>query len=380
MRKKRNILSLFANIGVAEAYLEDIGFHVAVANELLDRRCNLYQAIYPNTKMICGDITNQNVYNQVIKESKDANVEIVMATPPCQGMSTVGQQNKNDERNKLILPVIQSIKDIQPKYAMIENVSNFINTSITYRDKQEMLVDVVKNELSSNYTITINIINTEDYEVPQSRERMIMLLSRKDVTNWELPLKSVKKVTMLDAIGWIPEIDPYVKDISKEEFYKLFPLYEEKKARALEISKWNNPPVHIYRQVLAMKYTPSGQTAFDNPIHKPIKADGSFVKGYRNTYMRQKWNAPAYTITMDNRKISSQGNVHPGRKIGYDSEGLELYSDPRTLTLYEIMKIMSIPDNWPLPDNAEEAFIRRIIGEGIPPLFIKKLFKRLPND
>lgn len=380
MKKKRNILSLFANIGVAEAYLEENGFHVAIANELIDRRCKLYQAIYPNTKMICGDITNQNIYKQIIDEAKGANVDIIMATPPCQGMSTVGQQNKDDERNKLILPAIQSIKDIQPQYAMIENVPNFINISIDYKGKQTLLVDVLKMELSQNYTISVNIINTEDYEVPQSRERMIMLLSRNDVNTWELPQKSDKKVTMFDAIGWIPEIDPYVKDIPKEEFQKLFPLYEERKARALKISKWNNPPVHIYRQVLAMIYTPSGQTAFDNPIHKPIKADGTFVKGYRNTYMRQRWNTPAYTITMDNRKISSQGNVHPGRKLGCDSEGLEMYSDPRTLTLYEIMKIMSIPDNWPLPDNAEEAFIRRIIGEGIPPLFIKKIFKKLSND
>lgn len=380
MKKKRNILSLFANIGVAEAYFEEIGFHVAIANELLDKRCKLYQAIYPNTKMICGDITNQDIYNQITRDAKEANIDIIIATPPCQGMSTIGQQNKDDVRNKLILPAIQLIKEIQPKYAMIENVPNFINTSIEYNGKRQMLVDIVKMELSSKYSATVNIINTEDYEVPQSRERMIMLLSRNDVNSWELPKKCKRKATMYDTIGWIPEIDPCVKDISKEEFHKLFPLYEERKAKALEISKWNNPPVHIYRQVLAMRYTPSGQTAFDNPIHKPVKADGTFVKGYRNTYMRQKWNAPAYTITMDNRKISSQGNVHPGRKIGSDSEGLDIYSDPRTLTLYEIMKIMSIPDNWPLPDNTKEAFVRRIIGEGIPPLFIKKLFKKLPND
>lgn len=380
MKKKKNILSLFANIGVAEAYLEEIGFHVAIANELLDRRCLLYQAIYPNTKMICGDITNKDVYNQIIEEAKKADVDIIMATPPCQGMSTVGQQNKDDVRNQLIIPALQSIKDIHPKYAMIENVSNFINTTIEYNGKHENLVEVVKMELSSDYNITVNIINTEDYEVPQSRERIIILLSRIDVKTWDIPQKSAKRVTMYDAIGWIPEIDPFVKDISKEEFHELFPLYEERKAKALEISKWNNPPVHIYRQVLAMRYTPSGKTAFDNPIHKPIKADGTFVKGYKNTYMRQKWNMPAYTITMDNRKISSQGNVHPGRKIGCDAQGLDIYSDPRTLTLYEIMRIMSLPDNWPLPDNAQEAFIRRIIGEGIPPLFIKKLFKNLPND
>jgi hypothetical protein len=116
-----------------------------------------------------------------------------------------------------------------------------------------------------------------------------------------------------------PSIDPFVKDLSTEEFTSLFPLYEERKSKALSISRWNIPPVHIYRQVKSMQYTPTGRSAFDNaPEHRPIKDDGSFVKGYHNTYSRQRWDSPAFTVTMDNRKISSQGNVHPGRLIGKD--------------------------------------------------------------
>ena len=79
---------------------------------------------------------------------------------------------------------------------------------------------------------------------------------------------------------------------------------------------------------------------------------------------------------MDNRKISSQNNVHPGR---FNKE-TRLYSDARVLTLYEIMKIMSLPEDWNLPDSAPEAFVRRIIGEGIPPLFVKKVFAELLKE
>lgn len=376
---KFNILSLFANIGVAEAYLEEIGCHVAVANEIIKRRSSLYSMIYPYSNMICGDITDENIYNHIIEISKKEGVDVIMATPPCQGMSTAGEQKTDDERNLLIIPTIQAIKDIFPKYAMIENVPNFINTSIEYNGKRILLTDLIKVELSDSYTISINVINTEDYGVPQSRERMIILLSRKDLPEWHLPLKEEKKMTLRDAIGWIPEIDPYVKDLSTEDFHKKFPKYEMRKKKALRISKWNRPPVHIYRQVEAMKYTPTGQTAFDNPIHKPVKNDGTFVKGYHNTYMRQRWDTPAYTITMDNRKISSQGNVHPGRFVKHGDNGEDIYSDPRTLTLFELMLVMSLPKEWPIPDNADEAFVRRIIGEGIPPLFIKKLFINLPN-
>ena len=46
------VLSLFANIGVAEAYLRGLGIEVSVANELLERRAKLYSEIYPETEMI----------------------------------------------------------------------------------------------------------------------------------------------------------------------------------------------------------------------------------------------------------------------------------------------------------------------------------------
>ena len=380
MKKNHKILSLFANIGVAEALLEEIGFSVPVANELIKKRADLYQKIYPNSKMVCGDITDYEIYKEIIKKSKSAGVDIILATPPCQGMSTVGQLDEDDDRNYLVLPVISAIKDINPQYALIENVPNFVSTSIFHEGERQKLVDIIKAELSNDYNISIQIINTADFGVPQSRERMIILMTKKGLKKeWTIPSKDETVVTMEEAIGWIPIIDPFVKDIPREEFNRIFPLYEERRKKALSISKWNIPPVHIYRQVKAMQYTPTGKSAFDNsPEHRPIKEDGTFVKGYHNTYSRQRWDSPAFTVTMDNRKISSQGNVHPGRLIGKDENGEDIYSDARTLTLFELMRVMSLPDDWPLPVDTNEAFVRRIIGEGIPPLFVKKLFSNIP--
>ena len=374
------IVSLFANIGVAEAYLHELrNVKVVVANELLKRRADLYQKIYPETDMVCGDITSETVYQQILQKCQRANVDTVMATPPCQGMSTAGQKIKFDERNSLVMHAIRLIHDLHPKYVLIENVTDFIITPIIYHGKETMLPDVVRHELEADYDIDVNVINTDDYGVPQTRARMIILMTRHgEAKHWNLPAKDKRKVTMLEAIGDIPIIDPFVKDLSPEEFRRRFPLYEERKEAALAISRWNIPPVHIWRQVQAMQYTPTGQTAFDNPEkHRPVKEDGSFVKGYHNTYKRQNWDTPAYTVTMDNRKISSQNNVHPGRLIGTDHNGENIYSDARTLTLYELMRVMSLPDDWNVPADTEEAFLRRIIGEGIPPLFIKKLFAKI---
>lgn len=126
-----------------------------------------------------------------------------------------------------------------------------------------------------------------------------------------------------------------------------------------------------------MMHTPTGKTAFDNLKYVPTKADGTPVTGYKSAYRRLRWHAPASTVTMDNRKISSQNNVHPGHYLGIDSNGDELYSDARALTLFELMKVMSLPEAWPLPPDVNIPFVRSIIGEGIPPLFVKKVFQNL---
>lgn len=372
------VLSLFANIGVAEAYLQKAGFDVVVANELIERRALLYSKIYPKTHMICGDITETKTFQDIVKESIDSGVNIVMATPPCQGMSTVGQLLANDERNKLIWQVIEIVKAINPEYVMIENVPGFLNTEINIAGDNILIPDLLDRELGKDYIINKTIIDTKDYSVPQTRERAIVLMSRNDQSKiWNIPNRDKKIITMKDAIGNLPKLDPFISDVGKEELLTIFPHYFEREAQAKKISKWHTPPHHIKRQVVAMQHTASGHTAFDNIEYYPTKADGSPVKGFRNTYKRQNWDTPAYTVTMDNRKISSQNNVHPGRVEYIDDKGDTIYSDPRVLTLYELMKIMSIPDDWPVPEDTSEAFLRRIIGEGIPPVFVKKVFENL---
>lgn len=372
------VLSLFANIGVAEAYLNESGFDVVIANELVERRAILYSKIYPNTRMICGDITDKKVFDKIIKESIKLGVNIIMATPPCQGMSTVGQQLDDDVRNRLVCQVIEAVEEIKPEYVMIENVPAFFSTIISVEDRKILIPNLLKEKLGDKYIIHENIIDTKDYSVPQTRERAIVLMTRKDKKReWIVPDKDSKIITMRDAIGNLPRLDPFITDVDEKELLEIVPHYYERAEQAKKISKWHTPPHHIKRQVVAMQHTPSGHTAFDNKIYYPKKADGNPVKGFRNTYKRQNWDTPAYTVTMDNRKISSQNNVHPGEKEGVDKKGNEIYSDARALTLYELMKIMSIPENWPVPNDTSEAFLRRIIGEGIPPLFVKKVFENL---
>lgn len=380
MSKQIKAMSLFANVGIAETYLDRENIKVIIANELEPKRAEFYSYLYPNTKMIVGDITQKNIKEELILQAKKEKIDLIMATPPCQGMSTVGKKDKNDIRNTLVRHAIDIIKEVKPTYVFLENVPEQLITKIKYGNKEVLIPDYIKYELGDIYNFNNNfVINASDYGVPQMRERAIILLTKKEKNFiWEFPQKNKEIITLKDAIGDLPSLDPELYDLSYEEQLKIFPDYEKKKKEGLKVSKWHYPPKHIYRQVYSLMHTPSGQTAFDNiDKFKPKKKDGSFTKGFKNTYKRQSWDKPGYTVTMYNRTIGSQNNVHPGRLIGKDSEGYEIYSDARVLTIYELMLVTSLPKNWNIPEWASEHFVRQVIGEGIPPLLVQKIMHQL---
>lgn len=374
-------LSLFANIGIAEAYLKSIGVDVVVANEFIEKRAELYQKIYPESEMICGDVTNEVTYAKILASARAKRVNLVMATPPCQGMSTAGKQKEFDPRNDLFLHALKFVKALGPDYVFFENVPAFMTTLVKYKGAARLIPDVIREEIGEFYQISFSVVNTKDFGVPQMRERMIMLATRNGLpTQWVMPAKDNELVTLQDAIGWIPIIDPFVRDLPPEEFSKKFPHYEERKTAALAISPWNMPTSHVWRNVVVMQHTPTGKSAFYNEDKwLPRKKNGDVVRGFKNTYKRQNWDTPGYTVAMDNIEISSQNNVHPGRLDGVDEHGEPIYSDARALTTFELMCLMSIPRDWPVPEDTDPKLLRKLIGEGVPSLFVKKIFENIPR-
>lgn len=366
-----NGLSLFANVGIAETYLKEVGINVVVANELLQERADFYKHLYPECNMIVGDITNSKIYEKIIDDAKEKNIEFLLATPPCQGMSLAGKKDENDIRNYLIEYVVSAIKDLKPKYVFMENVTMQLKTSIMINGKKVLIPDYLKEELEDLYIFnTNNILDTKFYGVPQQRKRAVFLLVRKDLGfSWELPPQE-KIVTLETAIGDLPSVDPFIRESEHRSF---FLDYEKKRIEALKISKWHIPPKHVWRNVEVMLHTPTGCSARKNEVYFPKRKDGSMVGGAPRTYMRMDWTKPAPTITSYNHTISSFQNVHPGRL----DEKTGLYTEPRVLTIFEMMRVMSLPDDWDIPDWASESLIRTVIGEGIPPLAVKKIVEVL---
>ncbi len=366
-----NGLSLFANVGIAETHLEEVGVNITVANEIIEERGRFYRHLYPDCNMIIGDITDPDIYSQVIRASRETNVEFLLATPPCQGMSLAGKKDENDRRNYLIEYVVSAIKDLNPKYVFMENVTMQLKTSIMHNGTKLLIPDYLKKELENDYIFNENnILDTKFYGVAQQRKRAVFLLVRKDLNHhWELP-QPEEIITLDQILGDLPSVDPLIRE---EEYRNVFPEYEEKRRRALSVSKWHIPPKHVWRNVEVMLHTPTGCSARGNEVYFPKKKDGTMVGGAPRTYMRMDWSKPAPTITSYNHTISSFQNVHPGR---FDKK-TGLYTEPRVLTIFEMMKVMSLPDTWDIPEWASESLIRKVIGEGVPPVAVMKITKEL---
>lgn len=374
-----NGLSLFSNVGIAEAYLKDVGIDVVLANEIDKKRAKFYQEVYPDAHMICGDITDQIIRDEIVKEAIQKNVEFIIATPPCQGMSEAGLRLEFDPRNQLIFYAVDVIKKVKPKFVLLENVPKQLTTKIEYNGEVILIPEYIKRELGGDYSFNKEtLVMAKDYGVPQLRERNIFLLVKNELGyTWEFPEKQ-KEITLEEAIGALPSLDPLLRE-GVEETIKRFPDYEKKRETGLQVSKWHYPPKHSWKQVEWMMHTPTGKSAIYNDIYYPQKLDGTPVKAHHNNYRRLKWDMPCRTVTQNNGVISSLACVHPGRKY-ISNNGEVLYSDPRVLTIYELMIVMSLPLDWNIPEWADDTFIRRVFGEGIPSKLVKEIVGALTRQ
>lgn len=347
--KRLKGISLFSSAGIGETYFKEVGIDIIVANELIQQRADLYKAIYPDCNMICGDITNEEVFENIMSAAPDK-IDFLLASPPCQGMSVAGKNRRQtemeaDERNYLITYVVKAIERKKPDYIVIENVPMLLKLLLNYKGAMRTVLEILEFEFGSDYDIDSKVVNAADYGVPQTRLRAIIKMHKKGLI-WGWANKQKKKVTVEDAIGSLPSLEAGEKsDI-----------------------KWHFARPHTPENILWMKHTPTGQTAFWNSVYYPQKKDGTRIKGYESSYRRIRWDIPAPTITMRNDCISSQRNVHPGRLL---PDGT--YSDARVLTPLELMILDSLPKDWNIPDDTPELLIRQCIGESIPPLMLKEI-------
>ena len=353
MMNKIKAISVFSSAGIGELLLKNTNVDVIAANELLPKRAECYSHFYPETDMHCGDITLDETQDYMVEAAKKGGAKMLIATPPCQGLSTLGKNKKQihyekDKRNYLILSALNIIDRCDFDYVLIENVPKFLEMYFPYENDYFKLEEILNKKYADKYIIEARVLNAKDYGICQSRPRAIIKMY-KPYKKWSWPATEAE-IPLRDAIGDLPSLESgETSDIP-----------------------WHFAKKHNDRAVLALKHTPTGKSAIANDVYYPKKEDGTRIKGFHNTFKRMVWDQPCPTRTTFSGSMSSHNNVHPGRLL---PDGT--YSDARVLTLLETFIVSSIPKDIDFPEDSSDTFIRTVIGESIPPKLMMKVIEKI---
>ena len=378
----RTYISLFSSAGVGCYGFKENGFECIATSELIKSRIDIQKynkKCKYNSGYICGDITDSTLQNKVYEEidfwRKNEgleDVDVVIATPPCQGMSTANYKKNNEQkRNSLVVEAIKMIKQIKPKVFVFENVRAFISTICTDIDGTDKKIgDAIIYNLGNDYNIEYRVINFKDYGVPSSRPRTLVIGTRKD-QDYMSPLNLFplpeKQISLKSIIGKMKQLDE-PNDYDENDILHSFRPYDS------YMREW----IHDLKE---------GESAFNNPDDKkPYK----FVNNKKqllksghlgNKYRRLFWDKPCACVATRNDQLAAMDTIHP--------------RDDRVLSIRELMRVMSIPDSFKwfpedihdkkIVDNRiefmkkNELNIRRCIGEAVPTKIMTKISKNI-ND
>ena len=381
---KPTYISLFSSAGIGCYGFLDAGFECIATNELIERRINVQKCNHKckyDSGYICADITKQEtkdaLYEQIAlwkKKEGVKRVDVLIATPPCQGMSVANHKKSDTEivRNSLVVESISIIKEIQPRFFVFENVPAFMKTVCTDVDGVDKpIAQAIEHNLGPDYSYTSKVINFKNFGASSSRQRTLVIGVANDyadeVSPYELFPNMVKEKTLREVIGHLRALKTF-GEIDANDIYHAFRVY----------------PEHMRSWIANIG---EGESAFDNKddINKPHQIiDGKLVINQQKNgdkYRRQIWDKVGPCIHTRNDQLASQNTVHP--------------SDDRVFSIRELMMMMTVPSSfkWVTEDECElnklsdeqkrvflkkhEINIRQSLGEAVPTAIFNAIAKKI---
>jgi DNA (cytosine-5)-methyltransferase 1 len=421
MREKLSAVSLFSSGGIGDLALRACRVQVLVANELLTDRAEIFSENFPECEMLAGDIGQlaPAIIAATRRRLAGRPLDVLFATPPCQGMSKNGRgkllsniragiKPELDERNQLILNVIHIALELKPRVIVLENVPEMKDTLIEVQGRLRNIIELLHERLEPEYAGQAHVVEFADYGVPQRRQRLITVFSRdtslkehlQKGTSW-LPEATHSRrptmwqrpwVTVEEAIAHLEPLDAGSDDArtSSDPFHRV-PLLDNHKyfwvsntppGRGAFDNQCVNPacrfdgnPTHGAKQQNGInqtnKCTPVRCVRCGELLPRPwVKRDGEFkiMSGFTSAYKRMRADLPASALTRNLSYACSDQKLH--------------YSQHRVLSLKEAFILHTIADHpfsWERRNGrtASDKTIREIIGESIPPRGLQVLFDRL---
>lgn len=313
-------IELFAGGGGLALGMEKAGFHHVMLNEFDHSACQTLKTNRPEWNVVEGDVHNVDFTPYRGK------VDFLSGGFPCQAFSYAGEKRGfEDARGTLFFELARAVKEIQPKVFMGENVRGLF----THENGQTL--QVIKDVIADlGYTlIEPRVLKAIMYQVPQKRERLILIAIRNDIADkvtfrWPTPYHKI--LTLRDAFckGVL-----YNTDVPDSIGQK----YPQRKREIMDMvpmgGNWNNLPLEIQKEYLK----------------------GSFGLGGGKTGIarRLSLNEPSLTLTCAPAMKQTE-RCHP--------------IETRPLNVREYARIQTFPDDWQFCGKMDAQY--KQIGNAVP--------------
>lgn len=319
-RRQFNSIELFAGGGGLALGMEKAGFHHVLLNEFDASACATLRKNRPGWHVVEGDVAN------VTFKHLEGFVDFVSGGFPCQAFSYAGKSRGfEDTRGTLFFQLARAVKEIKPKVFLGENVRGLLT-----HDGGKTL-EVIRSTINElGYTLVEpQILKALSYNVPQKRERLILIAIRNDYAtkvqfHWPSPYHRI--VTLRDAFF---AGDLYDCDVPAAPYQR----YPEKKQQVMSLvpegGDWRDLPINVQKEYMG----------------------GSFYLEGGKTGMarRLSLDEPSLTLTCAPAQKQTE-RCHP--------------TDTRPLTVREYARIQTFPDDWQFAGNLSAQY--KQIGNAVP--------------
>lgn len=303
-------IDLFAGAGGTALGMENAGIKHIMLNEFDKHAAATLRANKPKWNVVEDDIANVD-----FTQYRDQ-VDIIEGGFPCQAFSYAGKKmGFEDTRGTLFYEFARAVKEVNPKIAIGENVKGLLT-----HENGKTLKTMVKVLQDLGYNVAYRVLRAQYFDVPQKRERLVIIAVRKDIESPILyPIEKDYTISLREAIGDSP------KSPGQE--------YSEKKKKILDLvpegGYWRDLPQDIQKEYMMASYYMGG--------------------GKTGMARRLSWDEPSLTLVCTPAQKQTE-RCHP--------------SETRPLNVREYARIQSFPDEWEFAGSVGQQY--KQIGNAVP--------------
>ncbi len=290
-----------------------------------------------------GDVVYPGTIEDWLRDEDVPSVDVVVGGPPCQGFSTLGKRDEEDSRNTLWREYVETVREAQPSYFVLENVPQFLKSPqfALFR------AATAAGGRLADYDFTATVLNAADYGAPQARKRVIAIGRHRDLPRIGPPLPTHvgRHVTVGEALKDVPTT---VTDVDLPDVRTEF--------RGVEFpGAFKSSELHVARNYTELSRArfaaiPPGGNRFDIPDGLLSACWRNHRTGSGDVMGRLHLNKPSVTIRTEFFKPEKGRYLHP--------------TEHRAITHYEaaLLQGFSPEHQW----VGSKVSIARQIGNAVP--------------